>query len=123
MSDKPSTTPFVFNREAVKAHLDKVVDHYNQFVGKKGHNVFFFMRDKVNPLIKRFQGYTTQDDKGNDVKVPGETTEELQKAILALPMDDKTTVVCKTTEPKQEPKAPQLITGGTGEVGLTTRLS
>lgn len=103
---KPVTSiQFTFDEKKLREHIDKVVEYHNQFVGKKGHNPFFFIRDHVNPLTKRLS--------------EGEKTKELSDAILALKMEAP--VVSKAVEPAQEKPPIQLVTqSNTGEVGLTT---
>src|SRR6267142_2363499 len=98
-----ATDTFKFDSKLLREHLDKVVEYHNQFVGKKGHNPFFYLRDKVNPLIRRLTGYNDVDAKGKEVKVPPETTKELSDAIMALPLKDNAPLVVTSPEDKKEP--------------------
>lgn len=107
MATDTKTTTFTFDEKALRAHIDKVIEYHNQFVGKKSYNPFFYIVDTINPLVKRLRA--------------GEQTKELHDAIMALPLKDNAPVVSKAVEPPLEKLPPQLITQtNTGEVGLTT---
>lgn len=105
-SPKPSApTPLVFkfDEAALRAHLDKVCESQNKYVGLKNHNPYVWITKNVKPLVNRLEG---RNDDGS--KAPKDTSEALSKAIMALPLDHVPVInpalvdVPTTTEPKQE---------------------
>lgn len=68
----PEETKFKFNKELLQKKLNEVREYYQKYVGKKGHNPFFYLTSEVDPLQKRI----------ND----GEETPELSASILKLMM-------------------------------------
>ena len=102
-TNKPSVDKSnpAFNKEALKAHLDKVVDSQQQYVGKPNHNPFFWIKDNVAPLVERL-------DKG-------EQTSDLSAAIMKLPLNHVPILnpAIKETAPVKEPsKQPKLSPQG-----------
>ena len=76
------TSKFVFNENQVKAHFSLIEDSINKTIGKPLHNPMLWVNKVVQPLIDRFK--------------KGERTEELQKAILALPTSPEQPTMTKT---------------------------
>lgn len=75
MPENPVKVPaapaaFKFDLAACQAHLDKVVDDMNKYVGKTNRNPFMWVKKHIDPLVARIKA--------------GEQSKELQEAILAL---------------------------------------
>ena len=84
-----------FDDIAVKAKIKTIEDNVNKIIGKKGHNPFFWLNEKVYPLVNRY--------------LKNERTSELQAAILAL--DDeppKLDIELGMTEAEQRQKYAEL---------------
>lgn len=103
--------PFKFDEVALRAHLEKVCDSQNKYVGMKNHNPYIWIAKNVKPLVNRLDGKNEDGSKG--VK---DTSETFAKAIMALPLNHVPIInptlvdVPTTTEPKQE--APKLSPTG-----------
>lgn len=81
---------FKFNETLVKEKFGKIEAAVNAVAGKKNYNPFLWIGKEVQPLVDRF--------------TKGERTEELQKAILAVPE----AVPCLDPNWKEE-KIPRVI--------------
>lgn len=90
----PVVKPFPFDEAKCELHLKKVTEGHTKYVGKKLHNPFIWLRDNLEPLAKRF--------------FAGERTEELQKAILALPLDAVPKVVDDEAPSEEGGRMPKL---------------
>ena len=94
---------FQFDDARVKGHFAAIEKLVNEQQGKKGHNPFLWLAEKVNHLADRYRGYTekvivktpSRDIHGRpieledikEIKHPPERTKELQDAILAVPLE------------------------------------
>jgi hypothetical protein len=85
------TPVFKFDEEKIAAKLKTIEENVNLQQGKKLHNPFIWLHKVVNPLIKRLNGYKStlisdEIEQGKEPKeFPPERSEELHKAIMALP--------------------------------------
>lgn len=108
------TTPFTFSRQLCEERFALVVDNLNQFTGKVGRNPFIWIREHVQPLVKRLQGWTEQikdETTGKLIKEinhPPEQTKELHDAIFALSLNVDPVYV-KYPEEGEVVQAPKIV--------------
>jgi hypothetical protein len=97
---EPTTPKFVFNETVVKAKFADIEKSVNATIGKKGFNPYLWMEKLgINKLAERF---------GKNK----ERTEELYKAILALPSVVPKVLSDEPTPPKAV--VPPALVQGTG---------
>lgn len=110
MSDVEKTKTFVFDKQKCIDHIQSILDKLSPYQGKKNHNPFLWVKKHITPLTDRINGYT--DTHGH--KHEAETSESLQKEVLALVFKEPKVITSK--EPEQEKSPAQLKISPSGAV-------
>ena len=99
---------FAFNYNVLRARIDKIMEYQQQFVGKRNHNPFMWIKNNMKHLIDRLEGINPDGSTG--VK---ETSQALHNDIMNVPAE-QVPIVNPNSEKEVVPEQPKTVLTPTG---------